>query len=613
MNKITSNLLAGLIAATVSQAAVIVLDENAVDGTNIPSGSITALGSDQYSINSDITLVSSNEYVIPGHLYVDEAVLTINAGTIVRGVPGGVSAYDDGGNGKAGTLIITQAGQINAEGTSSAPIIFTTAAENDNGAPKKQNYDNVDYKNITFWDDGTPKNPINVNDYPVIINDGFGDVEEGTLNLAANRSSTNVHQGLWGGIIVLGEAPTSMGEIVDGKIVAEDKKTATTRPHEGQIEGLNSTEAGSRGVYGGRFPNDSSGTIKYCSLRYGGDEIGAGNEINGLTLGGVGAGTKIEFVEVYSNQDDAFEFFGGTVNTRYLAAIACNDDSFDIDEGFTGLGQFWFSFMMDDEYSGNSTGEHDGTDDKHESVNMVFPGFGTDDAGGGLVLTFPTIYNATYVGGGNFGCRNNGDYGFNGIFVIRDSFGGAYFNSIFSDHRDFAIALAADGKARWDLGDVVFRSNVWWGNDTAYTSTTVHGGNTFGKPNGTGNDAHDSANNAAIQTWFSTTAPAANNVFDTDPWAESNRVSGVTENSGAYNGQIARRKYIQAFAAGGFDPSELNPSLSVTLQPYTSTFFVGVSYVGAFNPDADLLAAPNTGKIWTDGWTAFSSIFYENR
>lgn len=102
--------------------------------------------------------------------------------------------------------------------------------------------------------------------------------------------------GQWGGLIVL------------GKSVINDPAG------ENNIEGIPSDEV--RGLYGGTDVNDNSGVIKYVSIRHGGTNIGANNEINGLSLGGVGAGTTIEHVEVFRNQDDGFEFFGGTVKCK---------------------------------------------------------------------------------------------------------------------------------------------------------------------------------------------------------------------------------------------------------------------------------------------------------
>ena len=91
-----------------------------------------------------------------------------------------------------------------------------------------------------------------------------------------------------------------------------------------------------RDRYGGDDPTDNSGVFKYVSIRHGGALIGSGNEINGLTLGGVGTGTVIDHVEVVGNVDDSFEWFGGTVNSSNLVAFAGGDDGLDIDQAYSG-------------------------------------------------------------------------------------------------------------------------------------------------------------------------------------------------------------------------------------------------------------------------------------
>jgi hypothetical protein len=93
---------------------------------------------------------------------------------------------------------------------------------------------------------------------------------------------------------------------------------------------------GTRGLWGGSDPADNSGTISYLSIRHGGAEIGEGNEINGLTLGGVGSGTTIDNVEVIANVDDGIEFFGGTVNASNLLVWGQGDDGIDIDQAYSG-------------------------------------------------------------------------------------------------------------------------------------------------------------------------------------------------------------------------------------------------------------------------------------
>ncbi len=123
---------------------------------------------------------------------------------------------------------------------------------------------------------------------------------------------------LWGGLILLGSAPIS----------AEEGDT------EASIEGIPADD--SFGLYGGDNVADNSGTLKYVSLRHGGSLIGDGNEINGLTLGGVGTGTTIDYVEIFATLDDGIEFFGGTVNVSNLLIYWQGDDGVDIDQNYSG-------------------------------------------------------------------------------------------------------------------------------------------------------------------------------------------------------------------------------------------------------------------------------------
>jgi hypothetical protein len=122
--------------------------------------------------------------------------------------------------------------------------------------------------------------------------------------------------GLWGGLIILGKAPIS----ADAEAV--------------QIEGIPPSDL--NGLYGGNDPTDNSGSIKYISIRHGGTNIGEGNEINGLTLGGVGNGTVIENIEIVANQDDGIEWFGGTVNVKNVVVLNTGDDAIDTDQSWGG-------------------------------------------------------------------------------------------------------------------------------------------------------------------------------------------------------------------------------------------------------------------------------------
>lgn len=152
-------------------------------------------------------------------------------------------------------------------------------------------------------------------DKPIIMTSVADDIQIGQKN-GSNLDASNV--GLWGGLLVLGKAPGSFKNDVV----------------EYQIEGIPAEET--NGLYGGNDIADNSGVINYLSIRHGGTSIGEDNEINGLTLGGVGTGTSISNVEVIGNQDDGIEFFGGTVNASNLLVWGQGDDGLDIDQSYSG-------------------------------------------------------------------------------------------------------------------------------------------------------------------------------------------------------------------------------------------------------------------------------------
>ncbi|MFD3001100.1 T9SS C-terminal target domain-containing protein [Pontibacter toksunensis] len=121
--------------------------------------------------------------------------------------------------------------------------------------------------------------------------------------------------GDWGGIIILGKAPVNLG--AGAKI-----------------------EGGVEKEYGGSDAADNSGTLKYVRIEFPGIAFQPDNEINGLTLGGVGSGTTLDYIQISHSGDDSYEWFGGTVNAKHLIAYKTVDDMFDTDNGYTGKLQF---------------------------------------------------------------------------------------------------------------------------------------------------------------------------------------------------------------------------------------------------------------------------------
>jgi hypothetical protein len=295
------------------------------------------------------TWTSDKSYLISGFVFVNDGqTLTIEAGTVIRARTGQGTL--------ASALIIARGGKIIAQGTQMNPIIFTVE----------------------------------------------GDDLEGSVPVEA--------RGLWGGLIILGNA------------------TINRESGEDMIEGIPISEP--RGVYGGFDDDDNSGILQYVSIRHGGTNIGEGNEINGLTLGGVGRQTIIDHVEVISNADDGVEVFGGAVNLSNLAVSFCGDDAFDLDQGYHGKGQFWLG------------------------INCLDSDKCTEISGGlepvpALPGSQPCIFNATLIG------RVPSTQEATGIFY---SFGGAFIsNSIilypgtgtsirFTDAPGDSYSLFEDGK-----------------------------------------------------------------------------------------------------------------------------------------------------------------------
>lgn len=141
-------------------------------------------------------------------------------------------------------------------------------------------------------------------------------------------ASPTPRSGDWAGIVILGKAPVNT--------------TFNGKAGEGEIEGGVNDAAGS-GLYGGGATpdaNDNSGVLQYVRIEYAGYAFLPDKEINSLTLGGVGRGTTIDHIQVSYAKDDAYEFFGGTVDAKYLIAYKTQDDDFDTDNGYSGKVQF---------------------------------------------------------------------------------------------------------------------------------------------------------------------------------------------------------------------------------------------------------------------------------
>ena len=388
-----------------------------------------------------------------------------------------------------GTLIVARGATLDAAGTADAPIIFTAEGDDDPSSLTSSNFED---------------------------------------------------RGNWGGVILLGHAPNNIGTGGEAGV--------------NNIEGLEDLERTEYGCNDDEFDcdaGDSSGTLRYVSVRFGGFEIDDGDEVNGVTLGSVGAGTTLEYVEAASNSDDGFEWFGGTVSGNHLVSSFVGDDAFDIDQGFGGdfdgtRGSLQYLLAVQGFDGGNRAGEHDSGDSS----------FGGEDS---EPVGRPRICNATYIG------APAGDV----ALKLRDNFGGSYYNSLFTDFPNGLVEIEdvdGDGDSfnEFQEGNLRIENNLAFGfgdvdgdGDTDFEDLVENGGDT----GSTIADylADENARQASLDG-FGLATNDMGTLTDVDPFP--------APGSAAYGSDIA----------GGSSCAE----------------------------DTDYLGAFADGENWIEGWTALS-------
>jgi len=300
-------------------------------------------------------------------------VLNIQPGTIIK------AKADTGANSTA--LFVTRGGQINAAGTPDNPIIFTSIQDGTVGATG--------------------------------------------LDLGEKVLDPATESGKWGGITLLGKGVLNSAGDANGNAA-----TPIYDVYEGQPDTVYNGNNVFR--FGGNDNADSSGTLRFVSIRYTGVQLAANKELNGLTMGAVGSGTTLENVEVYGGTDDGFEWWGGAVNGKYLVASFIQDDMFDADQGYVGKNQFLLGYAFS------------GTDKAFEFDGEV----GTVD--GSTPIANYEIYNATMLGAGGKAIK------------LRDHSGADIHNSIFAGF-SAGLDFESDQTAAVDAGDVVITHNFFVG------------------------------------------------------------------------------------------------------------------------------------------------------
>jgi hypothetical protein len=336
---------------------------------------------DSSYLYDNTTWSATNVYILTGFTYVmSNAVLNIEPGTVIKGVSGtgtGASAAND-----FGCLFVCRGGKLNAVGTANNPIIFT--AERDDVADS-------------------------------------GDLPFPT-------------RGLWGGIVLFGNArlnnPAWTTNNVSYDIYEGLPDLAVTNAFTGQVDYIHR--------FGGTDDNDSSGVMRYVSVRHGGKKLTTDKEINGWSLCGVGRGTVAEYLEAYCTADDGFEFFGGSVDTRYLVSAFNDDDGFDTDQGYNGRNQFWFGIQ---EPGAKDNGSEQNGQPQAPDVRVA----------GALPLADYVVRNATLIGAGQASSGND-------ALRFRQENKARWYNSVITDFGGVRVRIDDDGVSTPDV-----KNNLFWG------------------------------------------------------------------------------------------------------------------------------------------------------
>ena len=245
-----------------------------------------------------------------------------------------------------------------------------------------------------------------------------------TARANVEGSATDSTQGLWGGVILLGRAPIS-----DCNTAVPGGSAACQQVIEGTTGSF----------YGGNVATDNSGTMRFVQIRYSGFAIAPGNELQGLTMGGVGSNTTIDHIQIHNSSDDGIEIFGGRVNAKHIVISGADDDGLDTDLGYRGTIQFVIGVQRDGQ-NGDAMIEADSN--------------GNEDA---LPRQYTRVSNATFVqrstvqGGNTILYRGGTDYALLNSVVV----GTAACLDI--DATGGTTIRAADNGLQ-DLGPPVFRS-----------------------------------------------------------------------------------------------------------------------------------------------------------
>lgn len=237
-------------------------------------------------------------------------------------------------------------------------------------------------------------------------------------------------KGLWGGVVINGRAPINACE--DGTAVG------------GTVDCEKSGE-GSSGLFGGATSDDDSGQILYTRVQYAGSALTNTDELNGIAFQGTGSGLEVDYVQVYNNLDDCFEFFGGTTSAKHLIALGCGDDSLDWTDGWQGSIQYAIVYGGVPSATGAISSSANGIEGDSSSNTSATP------------VSKPQLSNFTMISGGDSGALTGA--------LLRRGMQGTIANGIVLDWPDAGIDVdGANTNANFVNGDLKIQSLFLSGN-----------------------------------------------------------------------------------------------------------------------------------------------------
>jgi hypothetical protein len=378
----------------------------------------------------------------------------------------------------------------------------------------------------------------------------------------SNQPKGSRNYGDWGGVIIAGNAPVN--SMVNG-----------VKP---TVEGGPTTQ------YGGTSSTDDSGIMQYVRIEFGGVAFSPNNEVNGLTLCAVGSGTTLDHIQVSYCGDDSFEWFGGTVNAKYLVSLRCFDDDFDTDNGYSGKVQFGVALRdpLQADQSGSKAFESDNDASASGNLPKTSAVFSNMTLVGPILNPSAAVYSPQYTAGAHIR-RNSAESIMNSVFM-------GFPTNILIDGAPTATNIANN--------DARFKNNIVAGSLTG--SNAVAGQRHIiyvGPSGGAGSLTTNNVMSSDSSAWNSAIGPLS--------WLKSNS-----------NRRYALADNVQLLnpfnlTAPGFTPRTGSPIVSVgtaapvvpasfTDSKVTDSFFSKVDYIGAF-ADPNASGATN----WLSSWTNF--------